>query len=185
MSAPYPAGAAPCGPHRYSRGLCRRIFASDPQGDLLASIIHQFLVAQALHLKAGRIEAVARAYAVPLVVSLPGVVPSFVVISSRAGIEHFFRLKYEGLRAAGIPYLRVRVAETHPTGRDRITVVAEWFYLTHDGSRAGQATARYFLQRQHGAITVHMIEFERVAFPALADWFRTVGTERPPRRRLH
>ena len=155
------------------------------KGDLLASTVHQFFVAQALHLKEGRIEAVARGYAVPLVVSLLERDSGFVVVSSRASVEHFFRLKHEGLQAAGISYLRVRVAEVHATGPQRMSVRAEWYCLAPDGSRAGRTTARYFLERWHGAICVQMIEFERVAFPALSDWFLAAAKERPGRHRLH
>ena len=142
-------------------------------------------MAQALHLKEGRIQAVARGYAVPLIVSLPGADPGFVVVSSRSSLERFFRLKHDGLKAAGIAYLRVRVTEVQPTGPDRMSVGAEWYYLTPDGSRAGQTTVRYFLERRHRAISVQMIEFERIAFPALSDWIREVGAQHPPRHRLH
>ena len=68
----------------------------------MASTVHQFFVAQALHLRDGRIEELCRAYSVPLIVALPGTDPGFVVLSSRREIEHFFRLKYCGLKEAGI-----------------------------------------------------------------------------------
>lgn len=155
------------------------------RGESLASRIHQFFVTQALHLKEGRIEAVARGYAVPLVMSLPGMDPEFVVLSSRSSIERFFRMLYDGLQAADIPSLRVRVAEMHPTGPNRVAVVAERHYFTRDGSHAGLTAARYFLENRHGAISIHMIEFERVAFPALSEWFRESGRVAPARHSIH
>lgn len=148
----------------------------------LASSVSQFFSAQALHLKEGRIEAIARGYAVPLVVSLPDSEAGYAVISSRRGIEHFFSLKHAGLEQAGIAYLRVRVLQVVASGAHRVNALAEWYYLAADSTRAGQTTARYFLERRRGSLAVQMIEFERVAFPALADWFREAGDTRARRQ---
>jgi hypothetical protein len=153
----------------------------------LTSAVQQFFTMLALQLWESRIEELAGAYSVPLIVALPGVEPGYVVLSSRAQIEHFFRLKCEGLLNAGIPHLGVDVTESEAIASDRLSALVEWYYLTPGGERAGQTTARYYLERQGASYSVQMIEFERIAFPAIVDWFRTAGdpAETPPAARLH
>ena len=153
----------------------------------MASTVQQLFVAQALHLREGRIDSVARVYSVPLVVALPDVDPGYVVLSTRAQVEHFFRLKYDGLREAGISYLRASVTKTRTTGTDRIVANVEWYYLSAEGTRKGRTTARYFVARQGGQLTVQMIEFGHLAFPAIAAWFTEAGepASSPRGIRLH
>ncbi len=153
----------------------------------MASIVHQFFLSQALHLKEGRIDAVARAHSMPLVVALPDADPGYVVLSSRDRIERFFRLKYEGLREAGISYLRVAVAETRATAADRLDAMVDWYYLEPSGARAGTTTARYFLERRSGSLCIQMIEFQKLAFPSIVTWFQSVGqpANRTASRRMH
>lgn len=147
----------------------------------MASSVHQFFMSQALQLKEGRLEELALGYSVPLIVAFPDVDPGFVVLSSRKEIEHLFRLKYDGLREAGISYLRVQVTDTQETAPGRHTAHVEWYYLTPEGARAGQTTARYFLEQPDSALSVQMIEFERITLPVFS-WFRKAGQPalRPP-----
>ena len=153
----------------------------------MASSVHQFFMSQALHLKEGRIEEVARGYSVPLIVALPDVEPGFVILSSRREIEHFFRLKHDGLKDAGVPYLRVQVTETQETAQDRYVAQVEWYYMTPDGERAGRTTARYFLEQPETSLSVQMIEFERIAMPAIVAWFLEAGqpAQKPSGIMLH
>lgn len=152
----------------------------------MASSVRQFFASQALQLREGRLEELSGGYSVPLIVALPDVDPGFVVLSSRKEIEHFFRLKHDGLREAGISYLRVQVTETQETAPGRYTAHVEWYYLSPEGSRAGQTTARYFLEMPESALTVQMIEFERIAMPAIVSWFQKAGqpARKPPGVRL-
>ena len=153
----------------------------------MASSVHQFFLSQAHQLKEGRIEELARGYSVPLIVALPGAEPGFIVLASRKEIEHFFRLKHDGLRDAGISYLRIQVTETKETAEGRYAAQVEWYYLNPEGEREGQTTARYFLEQPGASLSVQMIEFERIAMPAIVTWFLEAGqpSQRPPGMTLH
>ena len=119
--------------------------------------------------------------------ALPDVEPGYVVLASRASIETFFRLKYEGLKAAGVPRLRVAVTQAKATAEDKLVAAVVWYYLEPGGTRAGATSARYFLERHCGGMTVQMIEFERVGFPLLVSWFQQAGrpASHPPSDHIH
>ena len=153
----------------------------------MASSVHEFFMSQALQLKEGRIEELARGYSVPLIVVLPDVEPGFIVLASRKEVEHFFRLKHAGLQGAGISYLRVQVTDTQETAEGRYAAQVEWYYLSPEGEREGRTTARYFLEQPDGSLSVQMIEFERITMPALVTWFHEAGqpTQRPSGMTLH
>ncbi len=123
---------------------------------------------QALYLREGRIEAMRRPYAIPLPVVLDG---AYYVVPSGEALECVFRSKYEGVRQAGIEYLRASVVEHRATSRQRCTALVDWYYIDRSGGRAGRTTARYFLNRRDGEITVSMIEFLHLAFPSIRTWF--------------
>ena len=139
----------------------------------MATCIQQLFTAQALHLRYGRIEQMVRPYAVPLPVALPA--SGFVVLPSRERVAEAFRMKFAGLKAAGIGYLRAAVTQTLSEADGRAKASVDWFYIGQSGERLGRTSAIYFIARENGALSVQMIEFERLAFPAISDWFQESG----------
>lgn len=152
--------------------------------DTLSSAVRQFMVTQAHRISEGQVSAVADNYALPLVVSLPEVEQGFVVVTSRDRIERFFRLHHEGMQDAGLPSLRVRIGQVDETAQGRITALVDWFFLGRDGSRAGQMTARYFLQRHRGGFCVQMVEFDPHTFSPIMDWFQDAMSAADPTRHV-
>ncbi len=136
----------------------------------MPSSVQQFFTNQALHLRAGRFDLLARGYGVPLVVMLPGDGRHVSMLPDRAAIEQFFRAKFEGLEAAGIDYLRAMVTEIETVSERRYAATVVWYYVDPDGARRGETRARYFLGKKSGGLGVEMIEFEDLAFDAIADW---------------
>jgi hypothetical protein len=155
-------------------------------GDFLTAVVHQFLAAQALNLETGRIEAVAGAYAVPLVVSLPQVGGGFVVLPTRDAIESFFHHKHATLRRSDMPAPRLRVSRVSESAPGRVTADAEWIYRTRDGRSAGVSKIRNFLECRDGTFSIHMVEFEQATYPQVVDWFASeLPWGQPPRQMLH
>jgi hypothetical protein len=154
------------------------------KGDLLTAAVHQFLAAQALHLDMGRIDAVAGAYSVPLVVALPQLDGGFVVLPTRDLIESFFRQKHASLRQAEMPAPRLHLSEVRENAQGRITADAEWVYLTREGRRAGVSRMRNFLECRDGTFSIQMVEFENVTYPQIIDWFENEFSPGQPQRRV-
>ncbi len=136
----------------------------------MSDALHHFFVSQALHLREGRIESLARAFSVPLLVLLPRNVGVANVLRSRAAIETFFTAKFEGLEAAGIDYLRAQVKKIEQTSSERFMASVVWYYVGRAGLRQGETRARYYVARRSGGFRAEMIAFDHLAFPAIADW---------------
>ncbi len=136
----------------------------------MLSSVQQFFVGQALHLRHGRFDLMARPYSVPLVLILPDDQERVSILPSREAIKSFFRAKFDGLEAAGIDYLRAAVSGMDQTSSSRVAAKVSWHYVAPDGSRRGETRARYYLSRRSGGFVVEMIEFEELAFSAIVDW---------------
>lgn len=136
----------------------------------MACTVQQFFTNQALHLRHGQFDVMARSYGVPLVVIMPTGERDVSLLPSRAAVAAFFRTKFEGLEEAGIDYLRAMVSEVETVSERRHAATVTWYYVDGNGARQGETRARYFLGRRSGGLTVEMIEFERLAFDAIADW---------------
>jgi hypothetical protein len=149
--------------------------------------VQAFFRTQTDGLRKGRIASVARGFSIPLVVALPRTDPGFVVLSSRAEVEHVFRLQREGLQLDGIRDFDVQIADVRSTSSDRLAVEVRWRYMHADGSVAGITNARYFLEEIGHDLSVQMIEFESLAFAAIVSWFRKAGhpANRPPDSPVH
>ncbi len=136
----------------------------------MPSIVQQFFTNQALHLRYGRFDLLAKPYAVPLVVMLPGEERGTSILPSRSAVENFFRAKFDGLQTAGIDYLRARVSEIETLSERRHVATVTWYYVDPYGRGQGETWARYFMGKRSGGLSVEMIEFRELAFDAIADW---------------
>jgi hypothetical protein len=154
------------------------------KGDLLSAAVHQVRAAQALHLGEGRVDAVAQAYSVPLVVALPQAHEGFVVLPTRDAIESFFRHKHATLRRADMPMPQLNVSQVRQSAPGRVTVEAEWVYVTRDGRSAGISKIRNFLECRDGTFSIQMVEFENVTYPQIIDWFENEFSPGQPQRRV-
>lgn len=146
----------------------------------MAHIIHQFFTHQALALRAGRMAQLAHAYSTPLYVLLPRREDHVFCLADSQAVRRFFSLKFAGLEAAGIDYLRASVGDIRFDGDDRARASVEWHYMDHDGRRAARSRATYFLSRRPEGVHADMIEFEALAFPAIADWLAEAARAEAP-----
>lgn len=92
------------------------------------------------------------------------------LLPTRRAVQSFFRSKFAGLEAAGIDYLRAMVVDLEQVSERRYAATVIWYYLDAAGTRQGETTARYFLGKRSGGLSVEMIEFRKLAFSAIADW---------------
>lgn len=141
----------------------------------MSSALHQFLLMQAAQLREGRLEAVARCYSNPLIVALRGIEPGFFSLATKERIAEFLRVEFEGLQRDGLSDPQVSVLDTGMLAGQRRVATISWNYSGPEGDRTGTTTARYFVEQTEDAFVVQMIEFEKVASPAMLDWFRRVG----------
>lgn len=123
----------------------------------------------------------------PLVVALARTDPGFVILASRAEVEHVFRMKRNGLRDRGVRNFDATIHGLQFSSSDRFVVGVDWRYTGADGELVAVTSARYYLEEVCGEPSIQMIEFESYAFAAIDSWFRQVGLpeRRPPDQLVH
>ena len=144
--------------------------------------LQPFFNNQSRLLSEGRISALAQFYNLPLPVFLPRD-SAWHLLQSRGAVVEAFWEKFCGIRGAGVGRLRACVNQEMVSHPARAQAQVVWFYVGEDGRRLGRTVAVYFMSRRPAGLKVDMMEFRRIAFPQLNDWFsRNAGrvTDTPP-----
>lgn len=129
-----------------------------------------FFAEQATLLGDRQVTRMARAYRVPLLVYLLHT-ERWHLLQTRQNVLEALYAKHRGVSAAGVGRLRTMVTQERFSGPERAQADVTWFYVGDGGRRLGRTMARYFLSRRGSGFNVDMIEFQKIAFPQMNDWF--------------
>lgn len=144
----------------------------------MAAHLQGFFTAQSNFLANRQLAHMVRAYRVPLLVYLRAS-ERWHLLGSRQAVMEAFNAKQRGVAAAGVGRLRAQVTSETFSGPDRCQADVMWFYVGRGGRRLGRTHARYYLTRRSDGPNVDMIEFRRIAFPQINEWFGAHSTPLP------